>query len=443
MQVSVEAGEGLERRLRVELPAEQVISSVEQRLRQFAHSARLPGFRPGKVPMKLLRQRYGAQLHEEALADLVRETLPDAIEQEELQPAAMPNVEFDIDMAGQRFAYVASFEIVPEIELVPLAGKSIKRPVCELSDADVDEMFETLRRQHRSWSVVERPCANGDQVTVSFTSTLDGETYEGNSASGLTLELGEERMMPAFEEGLIGASAGETRQIDVPYPEGHQVEMFAGKTVSFDVTLDSVAEAVLPEIDADFAKTLGVEDGDVERLRADVRTNMERELKQRLESLTKNSVMDLLFEAHPIELPKAMIEQEVAAMRHEFEQSLNGQSISALPDSLFAGGAHRRVALRLILGEIIRQNEIEVDEARLEQMLQEVASSYQDPQDVIKYYKANEQYLDSLRSAVLEGQVVDLVLEQLEVEDEPQTFKQVTGSDASEIDDEDDEFASA
>jgi len=444
MQVTVETGEGLARRLIVELPADEISSAVDQRLQQFARSARLPGFRPGKVPMKLLRQRYNEQLHEDVVSDFVRSSFPQAVERESLRPAGMPQISFEIDIAAQRFAYTASFDVMPEIELASLSGRRVKRPVSEVTEADVDEMLEVLRRQHKRWEPTERPCQMGDQVIISFSVSIDGEPFPQGAATDMDLVLGEERMMPAFEEALVGACAGEQRGVDVRYPEDHHAAQFAGKSLHFDVTLGSVSEPVLPELNEDFARRLGIADGGIEALRADVRSNMERELKQRLEARTKDAVMEALLEANPVELPRALIEQEIASMKHDLEQSLQGRRMPALPDNLFAPGARRRVALGLLVGEFIRQHELTLDEDRLERMLQDLAASYEDPQEVIDYYKSDRRQRATLESVVLEAQVVDRLLEQLDVEDEILTFKQATqkhGFGNAEDEDEDEDEA--
>lgn len=445
MQVTVEAGEGLERRMTVELPADEISSAVDQRLQQFARSARLPGFRPGKVPMKLLRQRYNEQLHEEVLSDFLRSSFSEVLERESLRPAGTPNIDFEIDIPGQRFAYIASFDVMPEITLASLDGREVKRPVSEVTEADVDEMLEVLRNQHKRWEPTERACQMDDQVTISFSVSIDGEPFPQGSESDMELVLGEERMMPAFEEALVGACAGEQRGVDVHYPEDHHAKQFAGKTLHFDVTLGSVCEPVLPELNEDFARQLGIADGGIEALRADVRANMERELKQRLEARTKDAVMEVLLEANPLDLPRALIEQEIASMKHDLEQSLRGQSLPGLPDSLFEPGARRRVALGLLVGEFIRQHELTVDQERLEQLLQDLAASYEDPQEVIDYYKSDRSRLSALESVVLEAQVVDQLLEQLRVEDEVLSFKQATQrhdfNDADDDDESEDEAA--
>jgi trigger factor len=425
MQVSVETGEGLERRMKIDLPFEQVAVEVEKRLQQYARSARLPGFRPGKVPMKLLRQRFSERVHQEVFGEMVQSSFMEALDKESLRPAGMPRIEPDIDLAGQRVSFTAVFEVMPEFELAPLSGKSVKRPVCELTDDDLATMIERLREQRKTWLAVERPCQQGDQVTVSFTGTVDGEAFDGGSSTGLKIELGAGRMIPGFEDGLVGLSAGEQRALDLTFPDPYQAANLAGKAVRFDVTLDAVAEPQLPAVDADLAKAFGIEDGDVERLNADIRGNMERELKQRIQARTKEKVMDLLFEANEIALPTALVESEMQSMAEQMEQAIGGGKLS-LPHTLFETGARRRVALGLILRKFIKDHDLKVDESRVRERVEQMASTYEQPQSVIDYYYADRERLSSVQTLVLEEQVVELVLGQVAVEDEPVGFVELT-----------------
>ncbi|MTW20930.1 trigger factor [Allochromatium palmeri] len=425
MQVSVEAGEGLERRMRIDLPFEEVSAEVEQRLQKLARQAKLPGFRPGKVPMKVLRQRYNEQLHQEVFADMVQKSLFEALNQQSLQPAGMPHIEPDLDISAGRVAYTAVFEVMPEIALAPVADKVIKRPVSELADSDLDDMMQRLRKQHQTWEPVERAAQLGDQLSIDFVGTVDGEAFEGGTLNDFKLELGSGRLIPGFEEGLIGATVGETRVLDLTFPDPYQAEHLAGKPVRFEVTLESITEPCLPEIDAEFVKNFGVEDGDVERFKADVRRNMERELKERLTARTKERVMDMLHEANPVELPKALIQSEMRTMAEQMRQALGGGQMQ-LPPEMFESGAKRRVALGLILGQVIRDNDIKADPARVLETVERMAASYEHPQQVVDYYYGDAERLSSIQGLVMEEQVVDLMLEQAQVEDEPMTFAQLT-----------------
>lgn len=424
MQVSVESGEGLERRMTVGLEAEQIDAEVEKRLREFARSARLPGFRPGKVPVRILHQRYGEHMRHEVFGDLLKESYPEALAQQELQPAGAPQIEPEIDESAKRYSYTAVFEVLPEFELSALEGKTIKRPVAGVTDADLDKMLTRLREQHRTWRTVERPAGSGDRLKISFTGTLEGEPFEGGSAEDAFIELGSERMIPGFEDGLMGAQAGDERRLDLKFPDEYGAEHLKGKPVVFDVRVGEVAEQVLPELDADFAKAFGVADGDLDKLRQDVRKNMERELEERVQARIKNQAMDLLLDVNQIELPNVLIEQEIGTLKQQTRQQVGGGNFE-LPDDLFRDQASRRVALGLIIAEVVKANDIKVDPDKVREAVEEMASTYEHPQQVIDHYYANKEHLASVESLTLENQVVDWVLEQVTVEDEPTTFEEL------------------
>lgn len=425
MQVSVEAGEGLERRMRVDLTPEQVDSEVGKRLQQIARTARLPGFRPGKVPMKILRQRFGEQVQHEVFGDLVQSSFSDAVTREALRPAGLPRIDPEIDTEARRYGYTATFEVLPKIELAPLTGRIVKRPVSEVTDADFEAMIERLRTQRKTWSPVDRESRPGDQLTVSFTGTMDGEPFEGGSGEDVRLELGSGRMIPGFEDGLIGAGAGEQRTLDLAFPGDYPAKHLAGKPVRFEITVAGVAEPVLPEVDEEFARAFGIENGDVERFRADVRANMERELRQRVDARVKGGVMDLLLEANAIDLPAVLIKEEIRSLKEQVGQGVRGGGMG-LPDNLFEDSARRRVALGLIVAEIVREQGIQADPERVRAAVEDLASTYERPEEVIGYYYGDRKRLSSVESLVLEDKVVDWVLGQVTVEDEPISFGQLT-----------------
>ncbi|MFB1502407.1 MAG: trigger factor [Thiocapsa sp. C2-2m] len=421
MQVSVETGEGLERRMKIELPFEQVAAEVDKRLQKLGRSARLPGFRPGKVPMKVLRQRYGEAMHQEVFGELVESSFSEALMQESLRPAGMPRIEPAIDPVEQRFGYTAIFEVLPKVEVASLAGRAVKYPVAEITDEDIDAMVERLRRQHATRQPAERAAATGDLLTISFIGTLDGEPFEGGSASEVKLELGSGRMIPGFEDGLIGALAGEQRTLDLVFPESYQAEHLAGKPVHFEVTVDAVEESVLPEVDATFIEAFGVADGDIARFREDVLQNMQREMKQRLDARRKDVVMNLLLDAHEIELPGVLVQEEIRTMKGQMLESLGSKDV-AIPDGIFDEAAKRRVALGLVIGEIVKQQGLRPDAQRVRAAVEENASTYEHPQAVVDYFYSDPKNLASVERLVLEGQVVDWVLGQIDVDEEVLTF---------------------
>ncbi len=432
MQISVESGEGLERRMRVDLAPEVVEQEIEKRLRDFARTARLPGFRPGKVPIKILRRRFGRQFYREVVGEFVESSFQEALEKEGLRAAGVPQIEPHIEPETKTYGYTATFEILPHFTLGSLEGKVLKEPEVEISESDVDALIERLREQNKRFEPVERPAQDGDQVTLSFSGTMEGKPFEGGSGEGVSLVLGSGRMIPGFESGLLGMQAGEERTLDLQFPEDYQAEHLRGKPVQFRVTLQSVAQPVLPEVDGEFAKQYGIEDGDLDHFRQDVRENMERELRQRIEARIKKQAMDLLLEANPIELPKVLVEQEIQSLKQQMQQQMGKQSPSfQLPDQLFEGEAKRRVALGLIVAEVIRANGIEVDEARVKTTVEDLAASYENPQAVVDYYYKNREQMDSVRSLTLENQVVDWVKTQVTLEAEPSTFEAITRGSSS------------
>jgi trigger factor len=425
MQVSVESGEGLERRLTVELPAEQIDAEVTKRLKKIGRTAKLDGFRPGKVPMNLLRRNYGGQVLQEVYGQMIESSYQAAIQQEKLQPAGMPKIEPSDATEEGHFRYVATVEVMPEITLNQLQGE-IKRPVADITEQDVEDMILKLRKQRVTWSPVDRAAAEGDQVKISFKGTIDGEEFEGGSAENVDLVLGSGRMIEGFESALVGQSQGEKRSIDLKFPEKYQVEELADKPVTFEVEIMSVSEEVLPEVNDEFAKEFGAAEG-VDELMADVRENMQRELTQRIEARIKNQIMDLVFEQNKTDIPSAMVDQEIDALRKQARQQLGqGAGSFELPREMFEDQAKKRVTLGLVIGEIVKQNDIQVDNDRVKQKIEEFAASYEKPDEVVNYYYNDEQQLASVRNIVLEDQVVDWVLGQIAVSDEQATFAELT-----------------
>ncbi|WP_456405937.1 trigger factor [Thiolapillus sp.] len=428
MQVSVESGEGLVKRLLVNLPADKVNELVEAKLKEAARTVRMDGFRPGKVPMRVVKQRYGEQVKQDAYGELIQSSYYEAVTQENLQPVGDPSIELREDEADGGLAYTATFEVMPEIEVADLTAMEIKRPVTEVVDADVDAMIEKLREQRTEWIDVDRAAQKDDRVTLDFTGMMDGEAFEGGSANDIPLVLGSGAMIPGFEDGLIGAKAGDKPVLELKFPEDYRVENLAGKDVSFEVEVKAVAEPKLPEIDEDFVKALGVEDGTEESLRKEIRENMEREVRQKIKGRTKEQVMDALLAANDINVPTAMVSREAAALKEQTQQEMaqsGQQSTVDLPVSVFEPQAERRVKLGLLVGEIMRKNELEVDQGRVDEAIAEQASTFEDPQEIIDWYKENTQARASVENVVLEDQVVDLILEQAQVEDEKLSFDEL------------------
>lgn len=428
MQISVEAGEGLERRMKVDLPPERFEGEVDKRLRDQGRKVRLPGFRPGKVPLKILRQRFGARMRQEVFGEMVQSTFSEAIATEQLRPAGMPEIEPDIDEAAKRFSYTAVFDVLPELELAPLDGRTVKRPVAEVAESDIDAMIERLREQRKEWNEVDRPARDGDRLTISFEGVLEGEEepFEEGAAKETKIDLGLGRMIPGFEDGLVGAAAGDQRRLDLRFPEDYQAKKLAGRAVTFDVTVGAVAEPVLPVLDEEFVRSFGIDSGEVDGLRADIQKNMERELKQRIDGRVKEQVMDLLLKANSIELPGTMVKEEIRTLKEQMRQNIGSNTQMELPDNLFEDSAKRRVGLGLIVGEIVKKKQLSADQDRVREAVEDMASTYEEPRQVIDHYYGDQQRLASVESLVLENQVVDWVLEQVDVQDESTTFESLT-----------------
>lgn len=428
MHVSVESVQGLEKRMTVEVPAEQVEQAVERRIQRIARSARLDGFRPGKAPLRVVRQRFGDQARREAYGELIESSFQQAATQENLRVVAQPRIELK-DAEGGALGYVATFEVMPEVTLGDLGGAVIKRPVAAVEESDVDAMVESLRRQRTTWVEVDRPARDGDTLQISFRGTVDGEAFPGGTADHVPLTLGSGSMIPGFESGLVGATKGEVRSLAVSFPADYRVASLAGKAAAFEVTVHRVNEPRLPDVDAEFVRSFGVADGTVESLRADVRANMTRELEQRLEAVFKERVMNLLLERNPLDIPAALVADEARRLRDQAKGDLTRAGHSSaldLPVSLFEEQARRRVWLGLLVGEVIRSQGLQVDGERVRRKIQRLAESYEEPEDVVNWYYGNRDALRPVENLVLEDQVADWVASRVQIEDEPTTFAAMT-----------------
>jgi trigger factor len=425
MQVSVESTSALERRMTIGVPAERIENEVNKRLQQTARRAKIPGFRPGKVPMSVIRQRYEAAARQEALGDLIQETFYEAVVEQKLNPAGAPAVEPKVFEKGKDLEYVATFEVFPEIQLAGFESIAVERLQAEVVDADIDNMLDVLRKQNTRFENVERAAESGDQLNIDFVGKIDGEAFAGGSAKGTPLVLGSGRMIPGFEDALVGVKAGEERVINPVFPEDYQNLDLAGKTAEFTVTVNSVAAPQLPELNDEFFALFGVKEGGLEAFRAEVGKNMQRELRQAIKTKVKNQVMDGLLAANPVEVPKATVSNEVNRLRVQAVQQFGGNiKPEQLPAEMFEEQAKRRVVLGLIVAEVVKQNELKPDDARVRELIEEMASAYQEPEQVVSWYYKNEQQLDEVRSVVLEEQVVDTVLQKANVTDKSVSYEE-------------------
>ncbi len=430
MQVSVENTGSLERKLRVEVPEEKVSSQVSERLQKLSKTTRVQGFRPGKVPMKVIQGRYGVQVRQEVVGELVQSSLYEAINQENLKPAGPPRIEDIADSSGENLAYTAVIEIYPEITLKPAAELEIERPVGTVEDQDVTDMINVLRKQQRKLEVVERAAKEGDIVDINFEGFLDGEAFEGGKADNYKLELGSKSFIEGFEQGLEGKEAGEELSLNLTFPEDYGKEEFQGKDVEFKVKVNAVNEPVLPEVDAEFMQTYGVKDGKEDSFRAELRRNMERELELTLRQRVKNTVLDTLHSENNVELPQTMVASERQRVREELEENMKRQGMDAAAlgqadDALFNEQAERRVALQLVVAEIIKENELKAEPAKVRSMVEEMAAGYEDPSAVINWYYSDKKNLAQVEALALEDVVINWVLTNAKVTEKPSSFDEI------------------
>ncbi|NOQ69019.1 MAG: trigger factor [Gammaproteobacteria bacterium] len=426
MQVSVEAGDGLERKLTVQVPAETVESEVNNRLNSLKNTARIDGFRPGKVPLKVIRQKYSATILQEVAGELMQSTFREALTQENLNPAGDPNIQSQDLVIGQVMEYTATFEVYPEITLTPVADLSIEKIEASVEDSDVDNMIDVLRKQKMDWMEVDRASANDDRISIDFVGTVDGEKFDGGSANDMPMVLGAGQMIPGFEENLTGLKASEETTFKVPFPDDYAAKELAGKEAEFAVTVKKVEEAKLPEVDEEFAKTFGVESGDVDQLKSEIKANMERELTKRLRTLLKQNVMDTLVNANPVDVPSATVLQEAETLKKQTEVQTPGSNMSV---DAFMDDAKRRVQLGMLLAEVAKVSSLNINADMLKSRIEEMAKDYDDPAEFVNYYMANQELLRGVETLVMEDAVVDWVAEQATVTSENSNFDDVMNPD--------------
>lgn len=426
MQVSVENSGTLERKMTVQVPAERLEQEVDNRLKNMARTVRIAGFRPGKVPYKVVQQRYGKQVQLEVANELMSSTFQEALNQEGLRPAGGPKkIEPKAIERGEALEYTAVFEVYPEFSPAPLDDVEIEKPVTEINEQDVDSMLDKLRKQRATWETVDRAAAQGDQVVVDFKGTIDGEAFDGGEGTDMTVEIGSGRMIAGFEEGLIGLKAGDEKVLDLTFPEDYHSEALAGKSVKFEVKVKQVSESKMPEIDEDFAASLGVAEGGVEALRAEVQRNMERELDNALKAVIKDRAFEALLQKNEIEVPESLIEEEVDRLSQEMQMQMGQNQNINLPRELFHDKAKRRVMLGLIIGEVVKANNIQVDQDRMRSLIENIAASYENPDEVVQWYYGNQEAMASAQTLVLEDQVVDWIMEQAKVVEKPCAFDEL------------------
>jgi trigger factor len=426
MQVSIESTGALERRMEVSVPKERVEQAVDERLQRVSRTARLKGFRPGKAPIKVIRQQFGAQVRQEVLSDLLQSSFAEAVTQQKLNPAAGPRIEPLSTAPGEDLRYRATFEIFPEVVLRNVEGLKVTRPSAEVTEADVDAMVENLRNQRPKFVPVERESREGDRVTLDFEGTIDGETFEGSKGTDVSVLLGAGRMLKEFDTGITGMRAGERRELDVRYPDEYHNKSLAGRVAHFDVQMKTVEEKHLPELDDEFCREYGVLEGGIVQLRSEVADNMRRELEENIRNRVKNELLERLLEANPVEVPRSLVDAQIREMQIEAARRMGAKDVSQLPPpETFAEPARRRVALGILIGEIIKTRGIRLDRARVESKLSDLVAGHPEPEALLKVYRQNQDAMRQVENAVLEDQVVDDLLSRANVVEQPTTFREI------------------
>lgn len=427
MQVSVETTQGLGRRLTITIQADAIKKAMHSELITTAKKVRIDGFRKGKVPLNIVEQRYGASLLHDTLSELMQKNFFDAIIKSSLEPAGAPIYKPNEYKPGEDFTFTAEFEIYPQVELKDIDSIEIERPVTELNDTDVDTMIETLRKQQANWKEVDRPIQNEDRAILDFTGTIEGKEFDGAKATDFALVLGQGRMIPGFEEAILGRKAGEAFDIDVTFPENYHVEQIKGQAAKFSSILKRVEELELPELTEEVIKRFGIAAGTIEGLKAEVRRNMERELKSAIRGRIKNQMIDGLVKHNEIDVPLVMVEREIALLKKQAANRFGGNTEKTpdLPTSLFENEAKKRVIIGLLFSKLISDQKMVVDDNQVKGLIEDIASTYEDPTEVIAHYSNDKKALENLKAIALEDQVIDFLLEKAKITDKIYSFSEL------------------
>ncbi|MCG3728011.1 trigger factor [Vibrio cincinnatiensis] len=433
MQVTVETLEGLERRLNITVPAANIEDAVTAELRNIAKNRRFDGFRKGKVPMKMVAKMYGKAVRQDVLGEVMQRHFIEAIVKEKINPAGAPTFAPVENEADKDLVFTATFEVYPEVELKGLENITVEKPAAEVTDADVAEMLETLRKQQATWVEVDEAAAEGTRVSIDFVGSIDGEEFEGGKADNFPLEMGAGRMIPGFEDGIVGKTKGMEFEIDVNFPEDYHAENLKGKAAKFAIKINKVEARELPEMNDEFVAKFGVAEGGLEGLKAEVRKNMERELKQAIKTRVKEQAIEGLVKENEILVPSALVDQEINVLRQQAAQRFGGNMDAAnqLPRELFEEQAKRRVVVGLLLGEVIRTQELKADEDKVKALIDEMATAYEDPSEVIAYYQQNEQMMNNMRNVALEEQAIDAIIAKAKVTEKTVSFNELMNPEAA------------
>ncbi|GIB42185.1 trigger factor [Vibrio cholerae] len=427
MQVTVETLEGLQRRLNITVPAANIEDAVAAELRNIAKNRRFDGFRKGKVPMKMVAKMYGKAVRQDVLGEVMQRHFIEAIVKEKINPAGAPTFAPVEIGEGKDLVFTATFEVYPEVELKGLENIAVEKPAAEVTDADVAEMLETLRKQQATWKEVDEAAENGKRVSIDFVGSIDGVEFEGGKAENFPLEMGAGRMIPGFEDGIVGKTKGMEFVIDVNFPEDYHAENLKGKAAKFAIKMNKVEARELPELNDEFVARFGVAEGGVDALKAEVRKNMERELKQAIKARIKEQAIEGLVKENEIQVPSALIDQEINVLRQQAAQRFGGnvEAAAQLPRELFEEQAKRRVVVGLLLGEVIRTHELKADEEKVKALITEMATAYEDPSEVVSYYEQNQQLMNNMRNVALEEQAVDAIIAKAKVTEKAISFSEL------------------
>ena len=433
MQVTVETTAGLERKMRVVVPSERVEVQVTEKIKQTAKQAKINGFRPGKVPLREVKRRFGAGIRQEVSSEMIQSTYGEALQKEDINPAGMPKIEEVNIEEGKDLEYTAVFEVFPEVEVSGLENIEVERLSSSIEEADLEKMIDTLREQRLVYAETDRAAAEKDQVNLDFEGFLEDEPFEGGKAEGTDLVLGSGSMIPGFEDGLTGLKADEEKDLKLTFPENYQAENLAGQEVLFKIKVNKVSEPELPELNDAFFEQFDVKEGGVEAFRKEVTNNMKRELDSAIKTKVKDQVMDGLSENNEVDLPQSLIDQEVNRMRQEAVQQFGGGAQfdpSMLPAEMFTEQAQKRVKIGLIVSSIVDKNNLVADAEAVRETIEEMAATYQEPEEVINYYYSNEQQLSQIQNMVLEAQIVDFVLDSAKVTDKTVSYDEAVKREA-------------
>ncbi|QDP73137.1 trigger factor [Legionella israelensis] len=431
MQVSVETLNGLERKLTISVPAEKIEEEVSERLRDLARKVKIDGFRPGKVPMHVIKSRFSDNVRQEVARDMVQSTLYEALKEKDLNPAGYPYVDPQTIEAGKDFTYTATFEIFPEFEIVELDKKEVEKIKSEVKDKDVDEMIERLREQNKEWKEVSRKVKKDDKVIIDFEGSIDGEPFEGGSANDYEVIIGSGSMIPGFEEGIEGHKKDETFDVDVNFPDDYGHKELAGKKATFKITIKNILEGEKPELNDAFAEKFNVGEGGVEALKKDIKENMERELERRVNAMNKEKVFDKLMEINVFDLPAALIDKEIEHLKHDMYHRLFGhkhhdnEKIPDFPRELFEEQAKRRVHLGLLFSEYVKKHELIADDERVEATIDKLAGAYEKPDELRSLYKSNKEHRAEIEALVLEDVVAEKIVSQATIKEKKLSYDEV------------------